>query len=389
MTAGARAQGSRQGGGITAGFDIMTEAGDSKPCYWRVGADDLQPVTAPQGIVVSFCQADERLQASARLSPAKARKWALRETGESCRVIVSARSTTVYAAPAHWLAQFPHRIVPSYALLARLVAAHTQQHTAAWIAGFLFTALAGSSILVLYAMDRQGRAGKPQVTLNPDNVEAILDAFAQVNGIHLAGGENVLLFDNHDALAAYQPEPAYPTGEVQAGIGARATRAGMLLAALALCAAGMGRYIMLLRQTTAVNARLARIEQGIGTLKRANDQLLLPNLKGYARLMSLDRKKLFAATNEVWQPGSVVRIDATGKAVNLAVVFHTEAAPAGRLLRVASGTNAEALFLRAGKLPVPPGLQRVGPSVSGDLNALTLNYSYQDASADLVRAGAY
>lgn len=374
---------------MPAGFDIMTEAGGSRPCYWHVCPDDLQPVATPQGTVVSFCQADERLQASARLSPIKARTWALRETGEPCRVIASGRSTTVYAAPVHWLAQFPHRIVPAYVLLDRLVTAHTHPRAAAWIAGFLFTALAGSSILVLYAMDAQGVPGKPQVTLHPDNIEAILDAFAQMNGIHLAGGENVLLFDNHDALAVYRPEPAYPAGEGQAAFGSRVTRAGVILVALVLSMAGMARYIMLLRQTTAVNARLARLQQEIGVLQRANDQLLLPNLQGYARLMSLDRKKLFAAANAVWQPGSVVRIDATGKAVNLAVVFRTEAAPAGRLLRVAAATNAEALFQRAGKLPVPPGLQRVEPSVTGDLNALTLNYTYQDASADLVRSGAH
>lgn len=286
-------------------FHVYVQLENGKEFFWAVTANHVQEVDRKKVTrAASFSRDDLAIHADKAHAFKGAEDLALQEVGEPVHIVNRTKDLRkVYATSEERALTSNFRIFPGQQAIDKLVK-DAKVMGKSVIAGFVFNAQDGKTTLcVLYYINADGLSTKPQVTLNPDNMDFVLNQFAASRKISRKDAE-VLLFNNADFLGQVSGLQAYPEERVWRGypVSSLVRAAGTVAvigAGVVTAWAGFNYY-----QVTTLTKSISRLEAQAEDHRKQASTLISGSLYQFGKAMSLNDSHAFELAQQLWQPGS-------------------------------------------------------------------------------------
>lgn len=352
---------------------LMVELENGKILFWELSTAGLRPHdTPPDTAVLSFSPEDWRFHTDVALSAGKAEDLASSEVGDIVRVINRSKDLhCVYARVAERVDAQAFTLYPGQQVLDFLLR-RDKRLDQTQVCG-LYLKGEQSSIVILYYIDSDQRISKPQITINPDNLDFVLNQFCVSRKISRKE-TSVVLYENKEFLEALtQPLGAYPDEPTWQGIRVRrivqtATLASLVFAGLSLAWLGTTYTRLQLAAKDISNLTQANAFLAAGNSKRISD-----SIPSFARHMTIDQTEILRKAEQLWRPGTRVELkEATLKGARFLVwlplvTSETFQNRPSVYAQPTTGTVHDFLALE-----VPEGCTRDDLSLSGAMNEAQL-----------------
>jgi hypothetical protein len=308
----ADAKAPRFGGKTEKSLTLLTELENGRQLYWQLEADKLVQVKdAPTGPVYSFSKEDFRYRSEAPLSYKQANDLALQEVGESVQIVNRSKDLqAVYAARQERVLSAKNLLYPGQQALDRLLI-ERKKLGAALICGFLFKdAAEEGSVAILFHVNADGEASKPQISVNPDSMEFVITQFAVSRKLDKNNTE-VVLFTNAEFLGAIAGAAAFPNEPVWRGVPVRTILAhtAVVSVVVALGFAGYAGFQFL--QMQQLSKKQAQLTEAVDLSKKRIGNMLHNAVPSFAKAVSLDPEALTQRAQGLYLPDTRMTLVAT------------------------------------------------------------------------------
>lgn len=348
--------------------------------YWEVSAEgiiEVPEVPADAQLLVSVDLHDHRLRAPPGQSSRQARQRFMREWGEAVRVVNRARTLgTVYGRdPARPLPRPAScRLCSGLQLIDRLVRRRGLDHAGQLIGLSLGASQgAGRRLVLLFAYDDAGELLRFQESANPPALDYLVEEFCRTLPAPFPRTPP-LWFDQHDALQVLPDLVAYPDEDSWCEIPLRQWWLAGSRASLAATFAGLLWSAWAGWDWWSAQGELRHARAELGALQAEASAALLRHPRALARDASCDLAAAFRDAEQLWRPGTRVRILASPEAIDYTV----------RLAQLPGGDAPAASRawtphpLRATLDPdlsvLPVGVRALDPALGGDLRDYDLRF---------------
>ena len=348
--------------------------GTQRELFWSLRADSVEEVgrDAVQA-AASFSREDVAVRTVKTLGFKAAQDVALQEIGEPVHLVNRSKDLGyVYATREERPLTAGFKLMPGQQALDRLLKRKKLQGKSL-ITGFTFKNAQGQeAVAILFHVDAEGVVSRPQVTLNPDRMEFVLNEFAKQR--KLSRKENpTVLFDNSDFLAEYSGLQPYPVEPVWQGIPvSKLWRLAAMVTAIGAagsCAWTAMGYV----QEQMVSASIQQLTNKQDAEKAKASRLIADSLYSFSQSLSIDQDHIFDTAQQLWLPGTQLdveaKLDRTLYHVKVPVVTNktfnnkpsVDATPPKPQVEVAL------------KVQAPTGCHKDTASVSGNMNEIEIS----------------
>jgi hypothetical protein len=355
---------------------LLTELGDSgKQLIWSMGATTLTqlPTTPAPEEVISFSKEDVRFHTDAPMPYSKAQDMAIEELGEMVALVNRSKDlAALYTTREDRATASPYRIAPGQQALDILLK-KTGRVGQSLVTGFSLKDESGkSSVVVLYSVTAEGESSKPQVTVNPDNMEFVLSQFTSSRKINRKETE-VVLYTNEDLLSVIGDVKFFANEKVWNGIPIRVLQnvgagvTGLVAAgAVAWAAAGFTQKQLLVSEN-------AKVQSTAKALTEKNTHVIEASMYSFASSLSEDQARMFSLAQQVWVPSSTVIAEMKTSETKITVVLPLAG---GAMFNNGPSVNAVTSPLRVQQLyekEAPEGCTKSQPQTTGNLNEIRID----------------
>ena len=321
---------------------------------------------------VSFSKEDHAIKVEKALSFSAAENLALQEIGEPVHLVNRTTDlSTIYATLEERALSSSYRLYPGQQAVDALVnKVHTKGRAA--ITGFVFKSREGKiALCVLFYINADGLSTKPQVTLNPDNLDFVLTQFALTRKLNIKDIDK-FLFSNAEFLSQVNSLKAYPNERVWQGLPLSLITNFVSLsvavgATLLAGWAGVNYY-----QVSQLTSQIETLNTK-ETLEHKNASASIgKSLYNFAALMSLNDKRAFGLAQSMWQPGGhlVMTSDLTRDKYEIKVPIVTKKT----VITQGGGevTSSPEAVKKSLNFKPPSGCVKENTSVTGNLNEIQI-----------------
>lgn len=366
----------QKSGAVPTSIVLLTELGENgKSLLWEMTATTLAqvPVTPAPADVISFSKEDIRFHMEGATSYKKALDMAIEEVGELVAVVNRSKDlSAVYCTREERATASPYRVAAGQQALDMLLK-KTGRTEQSLVTGFSLKDASGlSSVVVLYAVSAEGESSKPQVTVNPDNMEFVLSQFTSSRKINRKETE-VVLFTNEDLLSVAGDIKPFADEKVWNGIPVRVLQnAGAGLTGI-IAAGAVGWMALGYTQKQLLVAQTTKVQVESKALTEKNNELIGSSLVSFASKLSQDQARMFSLAQQVWVPTSKVsaemKADETKITVVLPLVLGGTFNNGPSVNAVADAANVRRLYEKE----APEGCSKSQPQTTGNLNEIRID----------------
>lgn len=377
-----------KGGAAATSMVLLTDLGESgKQLLWSMTETTLAQVLvspAPDE-VISFSKEDIRFHTEGAMSYSKAQDMAIEEVGEIVAVVNRTKDlSAVYCTREERATSSPYRVGAGQQAL-DLLLKKTGREGQSLVTGFSLKDASGlSSVVVLYYVSQDGESSKPQVTVNPDNMEFVLSQFSSSRKINRKETE-VVLFTNADLLSVAADIKFFADEKVWNGIPVRVLQnagAGLtgLIAAGAVTWVGLG-YL----QKQSLVAQAAKVQIKAKALTEKNNARIETSLVSFAANLSQDQARMFSQAQQVWVPTAKVTAEMKSEETKITVVLPLVLGGTFNngpsVNSVADAANVQRLYEKE----APEGCSKSQPQTTGNLNEIRIDIVCQSPDSTFHR----
>lgn len=288
---------------------VCVEVGQER-IYLKAVDDHVTKVEQPTSdmAVPVFTSSEHKLLSESRVSKAKAKSLATREAEEIVRVIIGDDGKEIYAAPSEWIATFQHGISSGMMAMTKAIRRVGGPVSAEerYVVGFALEENdSGRAMLILYILDGEGRLGKPQISIFTEDVNFIIEQFAQQNGMN-ADENNVRILGASDLREAIAGLLCYPTEDDVLGVPRSVVTNMAAVGSVAFCVVSATYAgILAIQQHEAESVAKAN-QNEVSLIRSEIDGKVSGHIKAFANAVSVDTNKAFERAADVWVPGGKV-----------------------------------------------------------------------------------
>lgn len=377
-----------RGGVAPTSIVLLTDLGESgKQLLWSMTETTLAqvPVTPAPEEVISFSKEDIRFHTEGAMSYSKAQDMAIEEVGEIVAVVNRTKDlSAVYCTREERATSSPYRVGAGQQAL-DLLLKKTGREGQSLVTGFSLKDASGlSSVVVLYYVSQDGESSKPQVTVNPDNMEFVLSQFTSSRKINRKETE-VVLFTNADLLSVAADIKFFADEKVWNGIPVRVLQnvgAGItgLVAAGTVTWVGLG-YL----QKQSLVAQSAKVHVKEKALTEKNNARIETSLVSFAANISQDQARMFHLAQQVWVPTAKVSAEMKSEETKITVVLPLVLGGTFNngpsVNSVADAANVQRLYEKE----APEGCSKSQPQTTGNLNEIRIDIVCQNPDSTFHR----
>lgn len=365
---------------------LVVELDTGQQLAWHVTEDGLESAPVEEvGVAVLASRSEQRYRTEGALSLTAAQNLALAELAEEVRVLNRSREQRVIYAMTTQNVDDLNFIAKSAFHALDLLAKGDVELPAEGpaVLGFLLSGRDGVSVVVLYYRNEAGDYKAPLVSLNPDDLNFVLQQLYST--LRVSAGVPVVLYDNADFLRVYENVGSYPAENALMGVPLSSVVRGLSLAStvagvVSIAAAG---YLYTEQQVlqSRMQAAQAQIEQ---TQARINT-VISSGLPSFARVLSLDTEQLIDRALQLYLPSSRIVLSATPEASSYRMVLPLTSN--ARFLNRPSVARARETsdVQRLLDVQAPEGCERSTPAINNALNEVELTITCQGADSSLNR----
>lgn len=380
---------------------ILVRLNIQEDLLWKVGPETLQqiPMESLGGKKMqpfaSFTQEDVRIFVDAPQSYGRATELALQALEEKPRVInLSKTHNAILTTPAMRLQGFKsQRVGPGLMLLESLLKDYFEekfQNSATMrdvdvISGFMLQdAASGQTMVILYHYEKNGDIYGPEVVVNPADVNMTLRSFATQRKVD-ASKADFRLYRNAELLGTGVPKHLYPSDAILLGLPLAQALAGAALVSTVAAVAATGFAAQTYVAKQSLKVKTSHASRTIAEKEKQVNDLMGNSVRSFAKKQSISVDGVVGKAAQLWVPGTLVHMAATGTSqkysVHMAMVAKTDVSLGPSLLDGVTPAEVQALM----DLNVPEGCSKQTPSVTGTLDAIQLVVTCETAPGPLHR----
>jgi hypothetical protein len=381
-----KAKPAKKGNSQATSLTLLTELGDTgKTLLWSLTGSSLAqlPAAPVPDEVVSFSKEDIRFHTEAAMTYAKALDMAIEEIGEMVAIVNRSKElSTIYCTRDERAMLSPYRIGAGQQAL-DLLLRKTSREGQSLVTGFsLKDEGSPTSVVVLYYVSADGESSKPQVTVNPDNMEFVLNQFTSSRKINRKETE-VVLFTNEDLLSVAGDIKYFADEKVWNGIPVRVLQnAGAGITGL-IAAGAVGWAVTGFMQKQLLVSKAATAQARTKALTEKNSEIIEASLYSFSSQLSQDPARIFALAQKVWVPTSKVTLEAKSQEAIISVVLPLVS---GATYNNGPSVNAVTDVVHVRELfakEAPEGCTKSNPQTTGNLNEIRIDIICQTPDSAL------
>lgn len=365
---------------------LVVELDTGKQLAWRVSADNLESVPVDEvGTAVLASRAEQRYRTEGALSLTAAQNFALAELAEEVRVINrSKEQRLIYAMTTQNvddLTFLAKSALNALDILAKGDAELPEEGPA--VLGFLLSGRNGDSVVVLYYRNESGDLKAPLVSLNPDDLNFVLQQLYST--LRVSAGVPVVLYDNTDFLRAYAGVATYPAESALFGAPLSSVVRGLSLASTFAGVACLGAAGYLYTEQQLLQGRMKSAQVQIEQTQNSINSVITSGLPSFAQALSLDTEQLIGRAVEMYLPSSRIVLSATPEASSYRMVLPLTSN--ARFLNRPSVARAKETsdVQRLLDAQAPEGCERSTPAINNALNEVEITITCQGADSSFNR----
>ena len=349
-------------------------------------ATTLDPVDEADMVkAASFSGDDRRFLTPAPINYQQAVDIVLSDgVSEDVRVLNMSKSMgVIYGTALERIQNSPVALGPGLLLVEKALARMERPAKAHVICILLRDDASARSIAVLYHSNPEGEIDAPQISVNPSNLAFTLAQFQAARG--LPNDVQVLQLSNEDLMAVASDFRLYPQEGMWKGIPISRLLWGAVAVSFvaAVGCAGYAAYSHV--QLTDTRAQAAQLRDKAQRLNVKNESLIASSLVSYGKLQSLDISRVSERAAQIWQPRSIMQLEATAAAEKYTLAmpltgggfFYSRPS----VLKKLETKNVEKLL----KLTPPEGCTKHMPGVSGGVNVIEITISCESFAGSVSR----
>ena len=354
---------------------LLTELDNGRQLFWNLTTTSLQqlPGTPELPAVLSFSKDDVRIYSDTVLTYAKADEVATVDIGEDVVVVNKTKElNTLYCTRADRAMTALFRIAPGQQALDALLKA-TDRTGRAFVTGFLVRdEAAATSVAILYYVSAEGESSKPQVTLNPDNMDFLLAQFMATRKADKKTTE-VHFFDNADLLSVAGDFRYFPNEKVWNGVPIRVLQRGGAVLTGVIAAASVAFTAVNYTQQKLLDSDIRTMKENASDLNKKTNQRIGESIYSFSQNVSQDQERMFAVAEQVWSPGAKLLAEMKGQDTKVTVNFPLSTnRQFQNKVSVYSAVSPEAVAKITGMV-APEGCQKNKPQTTGSLNEIRID----------------
>ncbi len=291
---------------------LLTELDNGRQLYWQLEEKKLVQLTdAPTVSAYSFSKEDGRYRTASALTYKQASDLAMQDIGETVQIVNRSKDlAAVYATRQDRVLGVKHLLFPAQQALDRLLT-EKKKFGQGLICGFLLKdAQEESSVAVLFYVNADGEASKPQISVNPDSMEFVLAQFAAARKVDKTTTE-VVLYDNAELLQSLAGAQAYPNEPVWQGIPVRKVLANVALGSGAIAVVMAAWAGMQFQQVQTLSAKQAKLGQQVQRMKKDIGEALTGSVPEFAKAITLDPDQLTQQAQSFYVQDATLVLTAT------------------------------------------------------------------------------
>jgi hypothetical protein len=371
-----KAKPAKKGHGPLTSVSLLTELGESgKSLLWTLTSTSLTqlPGTPAPEDVISFSKDDIRFRTHAAMTYGKAQDMAIEEVGEMVSIVNCTKDlNAVYCTRDDRAMASPYRIAAGQQAL-DLLLLKTERVGQALVTGFfLKDEASATSVVVLYFVSADGESSKPQVTVNPDNMEFVLAQFTSSRKINRKETEQVL-FTNEDLLSVASDVRFFANEKVWNGIPVRVLQNAAAGVTGVLAAGAVGWAALGFTQKQVLIAKAATMQSRTSSLTEKNSKLIESSLYSFSTQLSQDPARVVTLAQTVWVPTAKVTVESKMQELAISVVLP--------LVNSATYNNGPSVNAVTDAVHVrqlydkeaPEGCTKSQPQTTGNLNEIRID----------------
>lgn len=360
------------------------------PKYWKVspsGIEKCDTVSNDSAPIISFSENDFRFMFEKLPSRGNLRKHLLKETNSKCRFLTDKSDKLnkyVYATPVSELTDKEYKLYPGAFYIDTLIKQHGLLDGKNRVVGFNFYDHAENfTILVLYALYSNGELSRPEISLNPPELELVKKEFAKSNNTLL---DDTVIFSQEDIYGLRVGEP-YPVSDDIMGIPVPLIQKTILtISTASLLATGLfaGFETMQLKKITDEKQKLTSSNAKVRAQKA---ELLKTNLPALAALTSVNTDKLFDYSEKLYSDiTSVSKAEANSSSSIILVKVSIDKNQDNHNSTLSSSLLNDLNEIE--KEVKKDGLEELSQNrvtINGDNNGVEIEYSFKSMDRDYLR----
>jgi hypothetical protein len=349
--------------------------GNQREFFWSLKPDAIEEVGREDvQSAASFSREDIAVRTAKTLTFKAAQDVALQEIGEPVHLVNRSKDLGyVYATREERPLTAGFRLLPGQQALDRIVKRKKLLQGKPLIAGFTFTNAEGQvAVAILYHVSPEGDVSRPQVTLNPDRMEFVLNEFAKQRKLNRKDSE-VVLFSNADFLAEVGALQAYPVEPVWRGIPvSRVWRFAAVVSAIGAFGS-CGWTVLGYVQQQQVSAKIEQLTQKQDEAKEKASRLIGKSLYSFSHSLSIDQDRVFDVAQQLWVPGTQLTVEAKPDRATYRILVPVVTNKTFENRPSVDATPPKSQVDVALQIKAPPGCHKDTASVSGNMNEIEIS----------------
>jgi len=352
---------------------ILADLGENgRKLIYTLTADSLtqQGDDTVPAEVLSFSHLDTRFVTEVGMSYAKASEMAIEEIGEMVAVVNCTKELrTVYSTQEERATASPYQITAGQQALDLLIKKRGFDGHAC-ITGFeLKDSKSPASVLVLYYMGADGSSSKPQVTVNPDNMEFVFSQFAASRKINRKETQ-LHIFTNEDLLSVVNELKPFANEKVWNGIPVRVLQNVGAGVAGVVAAGAVGWAATGFIQEQALRAEASKVQASTKAATDRNTQIIESSLLSFSDKLSIEQGDMFALAQKVWVPTSKVIAEAKPTETTLTIILPVNLGTSFNNGPSVNSVVSHEYVRQLHDLQAPEGCVKSQPQTTGNLNEI-------------------
>lgn len=365
--------------GVTE-MTLRTDLENGKSLFWRLTDTSLEQITSeePTGLIASFGANDFRIACEPKDSYSKISNMLNVEADAKTYPINRIKDQlAAYGTAVTRIMESTGRIGPGQQALEALVAEkltdEEKENPVVMVYGaVLKDSSSGTSLTILFSKDTLGGTSRPQIVINSDNPEFVLNQFLTSKKIP-KNNAKVYWFSNSELLSKAYEVHLYPNEPVFQGIAIRKLLWLGVIASAVGAIGGGGWFSIEIARNQILKVTATNASENTKKLIDANSQAIAGSLTSFGKIMAIDLNKGLELVNTTYLRGTKATLssDSTGFNILLKIEMKND-------LGVAATGNSTFKFRESADLKAlldftpPEGCTKNELITNGDINEAEL-----------------
>lgn len=365
--------------GVTE-ITLRTDLENGKSLFWKLTDTSLEQITndEPTGLIATFGASDYRIACEPKDSYSKISNMLNVEADAKTYPINRVKDQqAAYGSAVARIMESKGRLGPAQQALEALVyeklTDEERDNPVVMVYGaILKDSASGTSLTILYAKDTLGGTSRPQIVINSDNPEFVLNQFLGSKKIP-KNNAKVYWFSNSELLSKAYEIQLYPNEPVFQGVAVRKLLwLGVISSAVA--AVGGGGWLSIeIARNQILKVTAANAAENTKRLIDANSQAIAGSLTSFGKIMAIDLNKGLELVYQSYLRGTKATLssDSTGFNIQLKLEMKNE-------LGTSTSGNSTFKFRESADLKAmmdfnpPEGCTKNELIINGDINEAEL-----------------